>query len=44
MGIIMGLCLVSCVFYCRPVDVVEGIFLRAYYSDGFFSNVGVGGG
>jgi len=29
MGIIMGLCLVFYVFFCKPVDVVEGISLRA---------------
>jgi len=41
----MGLCLVFCVFICKPVDVVEGfLFLRACYSDGGVSDVGVGGG
>ena len=45
MGMIMGLCLVFCVFICKPVDVVEGfLFLRACYSDGGVSDVGVGGG
>ena len=44
MGMIMGLCLVFCVFFCKPVDVVEGISLRACYSDGGVSDVGVGGG
>ena len=33
-----------CVFFCKPVDVVEGISLRACCSDGGVSNVGVGGG
>ena len=28
MGMIMGLCLVFYVFFCKPVDVVEGISLR----------------
>jgi len=42
---IMGLCLVYFhVFFCKPVDVVEGISLRACCSDGGVSNVGVGGG
>jgi len=44
MGMIMGLCLVFCVFLCKPVDVVEGIFFRACYSDGGVSDVGAGGG
>jgi len=44
MGMIMGLCLVFYVFSCKPVDVVEGIFLRTCYSDGGVSDVGVGGG
>ena len=45
MGMIMGLCLaVFCVFFCKPVDVVEGISLRTCYSDGGVSDVGVGGG
>jgi len=44
MGMIMGLCLVFYVFLCKPVDVVEGISLRACCSDGGVSNVGVGGG
>jgi len=45
MGMIIGLCsyLVFCVFYCKPVDGVEGISLRACYSDGGVSNVGEGG-
>ena len=30
--------------FCKPVDVVEGISLRACCSDGGVSNVGVGGG
>ena len=42
MGIILGL--VFYVFFCKPVDVVEGISLRACYSDGGVSDVGVGGG
>ena len=41
-GIIMGLCLVFCVFFCKPGDVVEGISLRACYSDGGVCNVRVG--
>ena len=44
MGMIMGLCLVFCVFFCKPVDVAEGIPLRACCSDGGVSNVGGGGG
>jgi len=41
----MGLCLVFCVFFCKPVDVVEEISLiRACYSDGGVSDVRVGGG
>ena len=41
----LGLCLVFYVFFCKPVDVVEGISLRrACYSDGGVSDVGVGGG
>jgi len=44
MGVIMGLCLVYYVFFCKPVNVVEGISLRACCSDGGFCNVGVGGG
>ena len=30
--------------FCKPVDVVEGISLRACCPDGGVSNVGVGGG
>jgi len=45
MGMIMGLCLVFYVFFfCKPVDVVERIPLRACCFDGGDSNVGVGGG
>ena len=44
MSMIIGLCLVFCVFFCKPVDVVEGISLRACYSDGGVCNVGVGCG
>jgi hypothetical protein len=44
MGTIMGLCLVFCVFFFKPVDVVEGISLRARCSDGGVSDVGVGCG
>jgi len=44
MIMIMSLCLVFFVFFCKPVDVVEGISLRACCSDGSVSNVGVGGG
>jgi hypothetical protein len=43
MGMTLGLCLVVYVFFCKPVDVVEGTILRAFYSNGV-SNVGVGGG
>jgi len=32
------------VFFCKPVDVVEGISLRACCSNGGVCNVGVGGG
>ena len=42
MGMIMGLCLVFYAFFCKPVDVVEGISLRACCSDGGVCNVGVG--
>ena len=43
MGIIF--CLVFYVFFCKPVDVVEGISLRACCFDGgVCNNVGVGGG
>jgi hypothetical protein len=44
MGMIMGLCLVSYVFFCKPVDVVEGISLRACCFDGGVCNGGIGGG
>ena len=44
MGMIMGLCLIFHVFFCKPVDVVEMIYLRACCSDGGFRDVGVGGG
>jgi hypothetical protein len=44
MGMIMGLCLVFYVFFCKPVDVVEGTSLRTCCSDGGVCNVGVGGG
>jgi hypothetical protein len=44
MGMMVGLCLVCYVFFCKPVDVVEGISLRACCSDGGVCNVGVGGG
>jgi len=44
MGMIMGLCLVFYVSFCKPVDVVKGISLSASYSDGGVSDVGVGGG
>ena len=40
----MILCLVFYVFFCKSVDVVEGISLRACCPDGGVSNVGVGGG
>ena len=30
--------------FCKPVDVVEGISIRACCFDGGVSNVGVGGG
>jgi len=42
MGMILGL--VFYVFYCKPVDVVEGISLRACCFDKGVCNVGVGGG
>jgi hypothetical protein len=44
MGMIIGLYLVFYVFFCKPVDVVERISLRACCSDGGVSDVGVGGG
>ena len=44
MGIFLVLCLVFHVFFCKPVDVVEGIPLRACWFDGGVCNVGVGGG
>jgi len=44
MGMNMGSLLVFYALFCKPVDVVEGIALRACYSDGGVSNVGVGGG
>ena len=44
MDMIMGLCLVFYVFFCKPVNVVEVISLRACCSDGGVCNVGVGGG
>ena len=45
MGMIIGLCLVSMPsFAIKPVDVVEGIPLRACCFDGCVCNVGVGGG
>ena len=44
MGIFMDLCLVFYVFFCKPADVVEGIFLRACCFDGGVSDAGVGGG
>jgi len=44
MGMIMGLCLICYVFFCKPVDVVEGIPLRACCFDEGVCNVGVGGG
>ena len=44
MGMITGLSLVFYVFFCKPVDVVEGIPLRACCFDGGVCNVGVGGG
>ena len=43
MGMIMGLCLVFYVFFCKPVDVAEGISLRACCFDGGVCKVGVGG-
>jgi len=44
MGMIMGLCLVFCFFFCKPVDVEERTSLiRSCYSDGGVSDVGVGG-
>jgi len=44
LGMIKGLCLVFHVFFCKPVDVVEGISLRACCFDGGVCKVGVGGG
>ena len=46
MGMIMGmgLYLIFYVFFCKPVDVVEGISLRACCFDGGVCKVGVGGG
>jgi hypothetical protein len=44
MGMIMGLCLVFDVFFCKPVNVEEGISLRACCFDGGVCKVGVGGG
>ena len=44
MGVIVGLSLVFSVFFCKPVDVVEGIPLRACCFDGGVCKVGVGGG
>ena len=45
MGMMVGLCLVFHVIFCKPVNVVEGISLKACCcSDGGVSNVGVGGG
>jgi len=41
MVMIMALCLVFYVIFCKPVDVVEGISLKACCSDGDVSNVGV---
>ena len=39
-----GFVFIFYVFFGKPVDVVEGISLRACYSDGGICNVGVGGG
>jgi len=45
MGMILGLCLVFYVFFCKPaVDIVEWISLRACCFDGGVCKVGVGGG
>ena len=45
MGMIMGLCLVYFhVFFCKPVDVVEGFSLRASCYDEGVNTAGVGGG
>jgi hypothetical protein len=44
MGMIMDLCLAFYVFFCKPVDVVEGISLRACCFDEGVCKVGVGGG
>jgi len=41
---IMDLCLAFYVFFCKPVDVVEGISLRACCFDEGVCKVGVGGG
>ena len=42
MGVIMGLCLVFYIFFCKPVDVVEGNPLRACCFDGGVCNVVTG--
>ena len=39
-----GFVFIFYVFFCKPVDVAEGISLRACCSDGGVCNVGVGGG
>jgi len=44
MGMMVGLCLGFYVIFCKTVDVVEGISLRACCFDGGVCNVGVGGG
>jgi len=44
MDMIMNLCLVFYVFFCKPVDVVKGTPLRACCFDGGVYKVGVGGG
>ena len=41
MGMIMGLCLFFLSSFCKPVDVVEGISLRACCFDGGVCYVGV---
>ena len=40
----LWVCAWCSIFFCKPVDVVEGISLRACCSDGGVSNVGIGGG
>jgi len=43
-GSVFGFLCPACVFFCKPVEVVEWISLRACCSDGDVSDVGVRGG